>query len=195
MLWKKLLETNELIAYEKASSDIKVRIEARNRKNGWVVYKTYNFKDGEGWVSHVKEYTAKTREEIKYLLKELKKENDISLNEISQTGRLQIELKRCYKEDFVEKWRFKIDDFNDDNFLVVLYDSEIQFDVIMHDRYNNNEKEIINKLIDALGLKDISSKIRYNIFYFKKHSAKRRVYEKDDKEIVAKVEFNIDPKV
>ena len=195
MSWKKLLETKDLIAYEKSKNDFKVRIEARSKDKGWLIYKTYNFLTGEDHITHVREYVAKSIEETRQLLTELKKEHDITLKEVAHTGKVKLELKRCYKEDYVEKWRFKIDSYNSDNFVVIRYDDEINMDIVMHDRYNYVEKDIFNKLVDALGLKGMTDKIRYDFFYFTKHSAKRRIYKKKDKEgMVAKLEFSIDPK-
>ena len=71
MPWKKLLDTKDLIAYEKSTKAVKVRIEARFRKNRWRIYKTYNFRQGDEWVSHVKEYIAASQEETNVLLGEL----------------------------------------------------------------------------------------------------------------------------
>ncbi len=192
MTWKKLLDTKELIAYEKSTKISKVRIEARYKKCRWRIYKTYNFKDNGEWVSHVKEYIATSLDEAKDLVTELKKEKDVLLEDVNTTGVMRLDLKRCYKEDFVEKWKFTIDDFNYDNFVIIRYDSEVKMDIVLHDRYNDIEKQILEKLISTLGLKDVSNKIRYDFFYFKKHSAKRRIYQKlEDKELVAQFEFNL----
>jgi len=192
MSWKKLLETKDLIAYEKCSKSVKVRLEARFKKRRWRIYKTYNFRTGNDWISHVKEYIAGSDEEAYALMGDLRKEKDITLNEINRIGVLRLELKRCYKEDFVEKWKFNIDGFNEDNFIILRYDSEIKMDIILHDRYNNLEKQILNKIIDSLGLKDLSNKICYDFFYFKKHSAKRIIYKSPkDKELIAQLEFNV----
>jgi hypothetical protein len=195
MKWKKLLETKDLIAFERVENNFKVRIEARNKNKGWAVYKTYNFQKGDDWTTHVQEYVAKSKEETKHLLTELKNEADIRPQKIAcENGVVQLELARSYKEDFVEKWNFKIDSLSTDNFFIVRYDDEIKLDIVMHDCYNYLEKEVLNKIIIALGLKDISNRIKYDFFYFKKHSAKRRVYEKNNNDsIVANLEFNIDP--
>jgi len=196
MAWKKLLDTNDLIAYEKSTKTATIRIEARFRKRRWRIYKTYNFKDNGEWISHVKEYIATSLDEAKELLVDLKEEQDLTLKDVELCRILKIELSRCYKEEFVEKWMFSIDDFNEDNFVIVRFDSEVQMDIILHDRYNHLEKQLLEKFIKALGLKDISNKIRYDFFYFKKHSAKRRIYKKPaDKELVAQLEFNIDSNI
>jgi hypothetical protein len=193
MVWKKLLETKDVIAYEKASNKFKVRIEARLNRDRWLVYKTYNFIDGQERISHVKEYVANSTEEARELLTDLKNENDLTIKDISSSYPIKIELKRCYKEEYVEKWKFKIDEFSDDNFIVVHYDEQIKLDIILHDRYNLLEKQILGKIINSLGLKDISSTIHYDFYYFRKHSAKRRIYQdKADKEVIAKMEFSYD---
>jgi len=194
MVWKKLLETNDLIAYEKSSKTKKVRLEARFENQRWRIYKTYNFDNDIGEaITHVQEYIASSTDEAHILLDDLRSEKDITLSELPEIQLCTIELKRVYKEEFVEKWKFKIDDFNTDNFLVVRYDNTVILDIILHDKYNSIEKALLEKLIDSLGLKDISSKIQYDFFYFKKHSAKRRVYkQKEEEELIAHMEFRLD---
>lgn len=195
MGWKKLLETNDLIAYEKVSKSKTVRLEARFEKQRWRIYKTYNFENGDNEsISHVQEYIAASVDETYALLDDLKSEKDITLSELPETKTFSLELKRIYKEEYVEKWKFKIDDFNVDNFVVIRYDETICMDIILHDKYNSIERYLLERLIDSLGLKDISSKIQYDFFYFKKHSAKRRVYkQKEADELIAHLEFKLDP--
>jgi hypothetical protein len=191
MAWKKLLETKDLIAYEKATDKAKMRIEARYKKNRWRVYKTYNF-NGKESINHVKEYIATSLDEAKQLLLELKQEPDISFDKIVSADSIKLDIVRCYKEEFVEKWKFKIDDFNEDNLIIIRFDSEVQLDVILHERYNYLEKSLLEKFIKILGLKDVSNKIKYEFFYFKRHSAKRRIYQDSlDKNLVAEVELNL----
>jgi len=193
MPWKKLLDTKDLIAYEKSTKAVKVRIEARFRKNRWRIYKTYNFRQGDEWISHVKEYIAASQEEANVLLGELKGERELTLDDVNCSTPLRVELSRCYKEDFIEKWKFKVDDFNEDNFVIVRFDSQVKMDIVLHERYNLLEKELLDKFIHSLGLKDISNKIQYDFFYFKRHSAKRRVYKKPvDKDLIAQFEFKVD---
>ncbi|MCB9358670.1 hypothetical protein H6503_01940 [Candidatus Woesearchaeota archaeon] len=193
MAWKKLLDTKDVIAYEKKAKDKKIRIEARFRKNRWRVYKTYNFQENGEWVSHVNEYIAASLDETQQLLLELKGEQDIELDDVNSTSNVILELERCYKEEFVEKWKLKIDNFSDDNYVHVRFDETIKLDIILHDRYNQFEKLILEKIIKSLGLRDISNRIQYDFFYYRKHSAKRRVYEKPmDRELIAQLEFNID---
>jgi len=192
MAWKKLLDSKDLIAYEKSSSQMKVHLEARFKNNRWIVYKTYNFLHGTEWINHVKEYTAASTSEAKQLLITLQKEDDIQFQDLTKFGPIAMQLKRCYKEDFVEKWKFSIDQFSDDNFVIVRYDSEIKLDIVLHDVYDHNEKEILDKVIESLGLREISDTIQYEFFYFKKHSAKRRVYrKKQDQTILAQMEYTL----
>lgn len=193
MHWKKLLDTKDLIAYEKSTKAVKVRIEARFRNNRWRIYKTYNFRQGDEWISHVKEYIAASQEEANVLLGELREERELTLDDVNCTTPLKVELSRCYKEDFIEKWNFKVDDFNEDNFVIVRFDSQVKMDIVLHERYNLLERELLDKFIHSLGLKDISNKIQYDFFYFKRHSAKRRVYKKPiDQDLIAQFEFKVD---
>ncbi|MFT4343874.1 MAG: hypothetical protein ACMXYE_03960 [Candidatus Woesearchaeota archaeon] len=190
MVWKKLLETKDLIAYEKTSGSSTARIEARYKNGRWRVYKTFNNKLKTG-LSSVREYIASSRKEVNFLVNTLRKEKDVSKTDIFSEP-ISISIERCYKEEYVEKWRFTIDDFNSDNFVIVHFDSEIKLDIIIHEHYNAFERVILERLISALGLKNIGDKICYDFFYFRKHSAKRRIYQKpDDEELVAQLEFNL----
>jgi hypothetical protein len=192
MVWKKLLDNKELIAYEKSTRKARIRIEARFKNQRWRIYKTYNFKKGEERVSHVKEYIATTTEEARQLLTELRKEDELQLKDIRKQ-KLDLGLRRCYKEDYVEKWKFTIDNFSQDNFVFLRFEEQVKLDIVLHENYNHLERAILEKLIYALGLKDMSNKIRYDFFYFKRHSAKRRVYKEElDREILAQMEFKID---
>jgi hypothetical protein len=194
MRWKKLLQTNDLIAYEKICKDKKVRLEARFENGKWRIYKTYNFENKENdSISHVQEYIASSLDETQMLIEDLILEKDISLGDLPQINNISLDLKRIYKEEFVEKWKFKLDESDIDNFIVIRYDETICMDVILHDKYNCIEKTLLEKLIESLGLKDISQKIQYDFFYFKKRSAKRRIYrQKEADELIAHLEFKLD---
>jgi hypothetical protein len=194
MVWKKLLDTKDLIAYEKFTDKAKIRLEARFKKDKWRVYKTYNFSEDDN-TNYVKEYIASSIYEAKQLISELKIEKEVSLRDIKKKTIINLDIKRCYKEEFVEKWKFKIDDFNDDNLIIVRFDSEVHMDIILHERYNYLEKDLLEKIINILGLKDVSNKIRYDFFYFKRHSAKRRIYQKPvNQDLVAQIELDLGTK-
>jgi hypothetical protein len=194
MTWKKLLESSEIIAYEKVDSKMVARIEARNKNNLWLVYKTYTKKNSDPSRSQVSEYLAKTFEETQQLIEDLKRDDDLPVHKSSSSlKKPEIKLKRIFKEDFLEKWQVEIDNFNEDNYIIIRYDSEIKFDLILHERYNPFEKELITSIIDSLGLKDLTDKIRYDIFYYRKHTAKRRVYRKEPKGVIyAKLSFGVE---
>lgn len=194
MRWKKLLQTNDLIAYEKVCKGKKVRLEARFENSRWRIYKTYNFDNKENdSITHVQEYIAFSLDETQTLIDDLILEKDIELSDLPEVNTFSIDLKRIYKEEFVEKWKFRLDDSIIDNFIIVRYDETICLDIILHDKYNCVEKKLLEKIIENLGLKDISQKIQYDFFYFKKHSAKRRIYrEKESDELVAHLEFKLD---
>ncbi|MFT4297599.1 MAG: hypothetical protein ACMXX5_00220 [Candidatus Woesearchaeota archaeon] len=194
MTWKKLLDTKDLIAYEKSTKKSKITIEARLKKNKWRVYKTYNFQGTER-ISHVKEYIASSLAEARQLLSELKDEQELSWKDLDSSKTIKLDMSRCYKEEYVEKWKFQIDDFSDDNIIIARFDSEVHLDIILHEKYNHLEKVLLEKLIDVLGLKEISNKIRYDFFYFKRHSAKKRVYEKPSaRDLIAQIELDLENK-
>ncbi|MFT4304273.1 MAG: hypothetical protein ACMXYG_06930 [Candidatus Woesearchaeota archaeon] len=192
MVWKKLLDTNEVIAYEKKARDKKIRLEARFRKNRWRIYKTYNFNSGDNWITHVKEYIACSLDETRNLLLELKKEKDVTLSDFMKFNKVNLDLQRCYKEEFVEKWKLAINDSIEDNYVHVRFDEIIKLDIIIHSKYDAIEKVLLDKIIKSLGLRDMSNKIQYDFFYYTRHSAKRRIYEDHmDDELIAQMEFNI----
>src|SRR6056297_141705 len=110
--WTKIINSKDIICYEKNKADVSVRLEARAEDEDWTVYR--GFYAGEE-LNYTEEYRTQTREEAERLLLQLKKERDITINELSslvkeKNKKVSVHLKRGFKEETVEKWFFRIND-------------------------------------------------------------------------------------
>ena len=170
MMWKKIIDTNEIQAYEKKTSDYTVRIEARNADGRWDVFKSYhNQKD----LNHTIEYTLASRQHLNAFIAKLKASRDLSLEEIrliKSKKSLNIEVKRAYKELDVEKWYFRVDNEKVQNFVVIRYGEEVEVDIVVHSLYKPYESMIMASLNQIFGLERFSANLISNIYFFDKQS-------------------------
>ena len=165
-MWKKITESQDLISYKKDKSDKQIVIEARMMDGRWEIYKTYQY----GMNRLVQEYTADDKSDALHLIETLKKEKDLSNDEIEhirkfESQNIKINLERAYKEYDVEKWLFSINDEPKDNFIIVRFAEEIEADVVMHERYRRLERKILEKLQQSLKLED--ELLRQSVFFYK----------------------------
>jgi hypothetical protein len=175
MNWKKVTESKDLIIFEKDVSDCKFRIEARKTDASmWEVFKTKVKGESSSLIS---EYTLNSKNQVKELIKKLQEEKnltEIELQELISLKSVNVSLKRAYKEEFIEKWFFTVNGEKNQNFLVAKYDDNITMDIIMHDKYKFNEKEITAQLEEKLGLSDFGVSVDYTIYYFRSSTSRRQ---------------------
>ena len=170
-MWKKLVESKDIVSYEKSREDLRIIIEARYEDGSWEILKKYLGKE----VDFVEQYYANSLPELKSLVGKLKTEKDLSVDEIKNINnfkkkRLKIDIRRAYKEKNVEKWFFSLTGIYA-NFIVVRYGDVIELDVVMNERYKYIEEKLIDKLIDSLGLDVLERDISHNIYYFTKKNS------------------------
>jgi len=102
MSWKKVAESEDLIVFEKKLKDSKLKIEARKTDElMWEVFKTQIKGDSSNLVS---EYVLNSKKQVNDLIRTLKEE-DPELKNVASS----ISMSRVYKEEFVEKWNFRVD--------------------------------------------------------------------------------------
>ncbi len=172
-LWRKLSETDDLISLEKDTSfNYKVRIEARNNKSVWQIFKTY-FNNRE--VAFVEEYTTETKPEAMSVIRGLQRERDLSPSEIKQIKqmmgkKLTLKIERAFKEYEVEKWHFSINEEKMINFANVRYCEHIEIDIVMHEKYRHIERRILEEIINVLGLKEFGMEIIKHVYFFNKRT-------------------------
>jgi hypothetical protein len=170
-MWKCLVDSNELITYEKIKSNMKVRIEARYSDSLWEIYKTYHSVSGD--VSFTEEYEAPNRKKALGIISKIKKEvlDEKKIKSIESLRKnLVINVKRNYKELNVEKWAFAVNDEEYNNYVIVRYSDDIEMDVLADEKFKYIETEIIEELNRILGLNDFGKDIIQNIFFFSKKS-------------------------
>ena len=161
-MWKKTAESDELIVFEKQLKQHKLKIEARKNNSGWEVFKTKVRGNNADLIS---EHLLDNKNQVVKLIDRLKKEKK---NIPIQKG-IHISLKRVYKEEFIEKWFFKINNEEFKNFLLIKFDDDIKVDVVMHEKYTTSEKSIMEHVENNLGLEELGDSIQYDVFYYKQH--------------------------
>ena len=166
MSWKKIAESKEIIVFEKKLKNFKLKIEARKNSYGWEVFKT---KVNGNSSSLISEYILDTKTEAIQLIDKLKKDKKIT--EISKNA--TISMMRVYKEEYVEKWFFTVNNNDIKNFLVVKYDNNIKVDIVMHEKYRLYEDDVIFQIEKSLGLKDLGESSVFEIYYFKRNTKNR----------------------
>jgi len=168
MTWKKIAESNDIIVFENETKKHKIKIEARKRNNGWEVFKTRIDGDSSNLIS---EHFIEDRKQALKLINRLKRDTSLF------RSRQGIMLKRVYKEEFLEKWTFTIDDENIKNFLYVKFDPHVRVDIVIHEKYVVQEKKVIEQIEERLGLKEIGEDFLYEVYYFRRSNAVKRENE------------------
>ncbi len=189
-MWAKKAETDDLISYEKKHQGRAIRIEARLVNGKWEIYKTYH-RDEQ--CDYVEEYKTDHKQKALDLIETLKKEKDLTLQEINKIKKFEgkkinLKLKRAYKEYDVEKWYFSINNEGFINFVVARYAEEIHVDIVLHEKYRYYESKILDELDEMLKLADFGH-IHEHVYFFKKHTA----YNKKSKRgyLMGKIEMDI----
>ncbi len=173
MEWKEIANSDEVICCQTNSKEISVTIEARQKEDmAWEIYRIYH--NGRQCL-HIDEYTAETRHHAEELMEKLKSEKMPTRKEImsyarKSCGGTETKIKRIYKEPFVEKWMLNINNLRDSGFLVVRYGDEIEMDIILNNRLERYEKDILSDINKTLGIKRNIEDIRQNIYYFTRSS-------------------------
>ena len=95
-MWKKVIESQDLIIYEKSVKNVVIRIEARLQDDGtWEIYKK-NLNERN--MDHLVGFHSKTREEAYYLVDKLKRMRSASSVKSKSPKKLEIRPKRLIKE-------------------------------------------------------------------------------------------------
>ena len=196
-MWKKIIEQQDLIVFEKHNKENKglfVRIEARKGEDGskWGIFKSYHDHDK---FNFVEEYFANSREEVLTILESLKVEKELTKEQIlevkkTQNKKVAIEVKRVYKEIDVEKWNLSINKGEFNNFFIIFYGPNVDIDIILDERYMMYEDSILAEISNILSLDKISDEINQNVYYYNKLN-KKSVKGKE-KIMVGKIEMGLD---
>ena len=196
MMWKQIANSEDLICYEKKKSEkISIRIEARQKgKNNWEVYKIYHT---DTKCLHVNEYEAGTKNHAEELIDKLKSEPEIDEKELMEAqiikkSRLDIKMKRAYKEPYVEKWVLKINDMKDSGIIVIREGEFIEMDILLNKKFEDNEKEILNELNRTFGIRKNFEDFMQHIYYFTKTSRYKSGFKGQAQMVFGKIEFGND---
>lgn len=179
--WKLVLDNPELISYELASKDLRVRIEARQTEdNLWTIFKTYH---DDAAFTYTQEYRTHSREEAQKIIDSLQNEKLMSKKELLelklvQAKKVAIKVKRQFKDYNVEKWSFAV---NDDAYENVVYvrDADVSdVSIIMHEKNKPFEANVLYELKHVLGFETSDLDIKQELYYY---STKSDDYKKNNK--------------
>ena len=162
-MWKKKVESEELIVHESQFKDFKLKIEARKNNNGWEVFKTKVVGDASDLIS---EYFLENKKQALEIITKLQNDRNLRIK-----GKTSVSLKRVYKEEYLEKWNFSVNNEDMRNFVLVKFDTTLLVDIVMHEKYIITEKEILSQISDKLGLTQFGDTTAYDIFYYKRNSS------------------------
>ncbi len=177
-LWKKKVDSEELIVLESQFKDYKLKIEARKNSLGWEVFKTKVIGDSSDLIS---EYFLESKKQAMEIISKL--QNDRNLRTKDRTN---VSLRRVYKEEYLEKWNFTVNNEDMKNFVLVKFDTTLLVDIVMHEKYLISEKEILAQISDKLGLNQFGDSTAFDIFYYKRSSTAKEKRA----EAVVDVEFD-----
>jgi hypothetical protein len=192
--WKLIMDTADLVSYELASKELRVRIEARkDDEENWIIFKTYH---DDTAFTYSQEYRSPTKDEALSIILSLQKERLLSKKELhalklSHAKRATLNLKRQFKDYNVEKWVFAVNDQNYEN-VVYLRDAEIsEVSIIMHEKHKIMESNILQELRGILGLDAADLDIRQDLYYY---TTKSESYVKSKKYgvLFGKMEMDFD---
>jgi len=167
-MWKKVIETDDCFGFERIEKGLNIRIEARKNKESWDIFKTYYNNNG---MSYTEEYYSQTRDQAQQLIKQLQSRKQPTLEEIQkrilrENKKIGINITRLFRDYNVEKWEFKIDNEDAENFVYMRDSETIMFDIVLNNKYKPKEKEIIETLKRMLGLDNSEFDVKQTVFYY-----------------------------
>ncbi|MFP4189812.1 MAG: hypothetical protein ACLFSL_02115 [Candidatus Woesearchaeota archaeon] len=170
-MWKCVVDSSDLKTYELSKDNLQVCIEARQNDSFWEIYKTYRSTD----LTFTEEYEASSHEEANDIIGKMKNEiiDERTLKRIDQVRKnLEIKVKRTYKEENVEKWKFAINSDKYENAVIIRYsDKDIEMDIIANERFKFIETELLDEVFRILGMSDFGTDVIQNIYFFSKKSS------------------------
>ena len=185
-MWKSVVDTDELKTFECNKSGLQVCIEARSNKHFWEIYKTYRSQN----ITFTEEYEATSNEEAKRIISRMKSEiiDKKMVDKIDYLRKnLQINVRRVFKNDNVEKWKFSVNSDHYTNVAIIRYGiKDVEMDIIADEQYRFIETELLDELFRVLGMNDFAKEVIQNIYFFSKKSSFYN--DIDEKELLNKIE-------
>lgn len=191
-MWKCLVNTKELITYEKRKGNMKIRIEARFSDNMWEIYKTYHSITGD--ITFTEEYEANDRKKAQIIISKIKKEvlDEKKIKNIQNLRKnLLLNVRRIYKEQNVEKWCFSINNEDESNYVIIRFSDDVEMDILVDEKFKYIETEILDEINKILGLDDMNYDLVQNIFFFSKKSG-FYTCEDSEKGVKGKIELGLE---
>jgi hypothetical protein len=191
-MWKKIVDSKELVIYEKKQSNIVIKIEARLSDNEeWEIFKKYCAEDD---LNYVENFVAQTKEDLNFIMKNLMKKNlgkkDLKEIKLKSTKIPKLSLKRDFKEYCMEKWVFTVDIEKTKNLLFLKYDEIIEIDIILYEKYKPIKDKIINEITNVFSLNEEQNNIKTNIYYYSSKDTKETINKENS--LIGKLEIGFE---
>lgn len=191
-MWKKVINTWDVVVYEKKYKDFNVKIEARLfDENKWEIFKKYTGKDN---LDHFEHFVANSADELHFILNKLMKKSlsqkEIEKIKLSRAAQPKVNLKREFKEYGMEKWKFSVNGEKINNLIFIKFDEVIELDVILHESYKPVKDKIVTEIKNTFNLEEQGTDVELKV-YFYNNSSQEFVEQKN--ELVGRVEIGYDP--
>jgi hypothetical protein len=184
-MWKKVLETQDVIIHEARLPEVDVRIEARknegnNEENSehnekWTVYMRYITKPNERKevIDYTEEFICKDIDESKEIIaclkaSKIKDTKDIINLKIGEKKEVRLDIRRTSRDYNSEGWVFKVNKEDHNNRLFIRDSDDVtEVDIILSELYRYCEERILERLVDMLGLSSCDKKTKITVYYCK----------------------------
>ncbi len=194
-MWKKVINSWDVVVYEKKYKDFTVKIEARlseESESSWQVFKKYTGKDS---LDHVEHFVANSTDELHFILKKLMKKSlsskEIENIKLEKTKQPKVSLKRDFKEYGMEKWKFSINGEKISNLVFIKFDEIVELDIILHESYKPIMDKIKEELTSTFNLEEQGTDVEMMVYFYNNTSKDNVEQRKDD--MIGRVEIGYEP--
>lgn len=192
-MWKKLVNSWDVVVYERKYKEFTVNIEARlGDKNQWHVFKKYS---GGNNLNHIEHYVANSTEELRFILKKLMKKSlsskEIENMQLEKNKQPRLNLQRDFKEYGMEKWRFSVDGNKRTNLVFIKFDELIELDVVLHETYKEAKDKVVEELSSTFSLENQGTDVEVNVYYYNDKSHDN-VEQQNKDGVIGRVEIGYD---
>lgn len=192
-MWKKLVNSWDVVVYERKYKEFTVNIEARlGERNQWHIFKKYS---GGNNLNHIEHYVANSSEELRFILKKLMRKSlsskEIEKIKLSKTKQPRLNLKRDFKEYGMEKWKFSVDGNKMTNLVFIKFDEVVELDVVLHETYKEAKDKIIEELTSTFNLDNQGTDVEIQV-YFYNDTSYDSIEQQNRDGVIGKVEIGYD---
>ena len=193
-MWKKTIDTPEIISYELVDKGLRSIIEARYNADDkcWDIFHTFFSKDNK---NYTEAFTTTTKDEAEKLLAALQDKKLLSDKEVADLSiehhrKINLEVKRLYKDYNVEKWAFFVNGESFENVIYIRDHEMLIVDIILYDSYKTKEAALLQALYKILGLYELDTDVKQTVFYYNRR--KEDIIKNQNSFLFSKLNLGLD---